>query len=356
MSYLKKIDMSDNTLLESRKYLQLLQNLKEEVKKAQVKAVLSVNTEMLSLYWEIGKQITETLGQSSWGESFLVKLSQDMVQSFPNLKGFSKTNLYNINKWYNFYCSAGINFQQLVGKLPWGHNVLIITKVKNIEEAKWYIEKTIENGWSRNVLTVQIESNLYERQSKERQLSNFEKVLPTTQSDLVKEVIKDRYVLEFIDEYRSEKELELSLINHIEKFLLELGKGFAFVGRQYHLNVAGEDFYLDLLFYHLKLRCFIIIELKTGKFKPEFTGKMNFYLSVLDKEIKQPTDNPSIGIILCKEKNRIIAEYALDRVTSPIGISDYQVKHKLPESLKDSLPTPQELEQEFSSKSDISAK
>jgi len=334
-------------MLEINKYFVLLDNIKREIKQRRIIAAVAVNAELIALYWSMGKVITESLGQSNWGDSFLVQLSKDLMSSFPNSKGFSKSNLYNINKWYNFYKSAGEFFQQAVGKIPWGHNVMIVSKARDLEEAKWYIDKTLENGWSRTILNIQVESDLYKRQVGSAQINNFKKVLPLPQSDLVSDILKDPYVLSFIDEDKDEKALERSLVQHIQKFLLELGKGFAFIGNQYRIEVGGESFSIDLLFYHVKLKCYVALELKVGKFRPEYAGKVQFYLTALDRQVKDENDNPSIGIVLCKEKHQIIAEYALHGMTAPIGVANYEVKHKLPKNLQDCLPTPEEIEREI---------
>ena len=242
--------------------------------------------------------------------------------------------------------------QQLVAKLPWGHNVRLLDHLKTRDEREWYAQATIENGWSRNVLILHIESKLYERQGKAT--SNFERSLPAPQSDLAQQLLKDPYNFEFltVQQDAEERTIEKGLIDHIQRFLLELGAGFAFVGRQYHLEVDDEDFYIDLLFYHLKLRCYVVIELKTGKFKPEYAGKINFYLAVVDDILRHPDDAPSIGLILCKQKGKIMAEYALRNMTTPIGISEYKITEALPDALKDNLPTIEQLEAELTNGAD----
>jgi predicted nuclease of restriction endonuclease-like (RecB) superfamily len=239
--------------------------------------------------------------------------------------------------------------QQVAAQIPWWHNVILMDKIKDNLEREWYIQKTIENGWSRNVLVHQIETKLYERQHLSEKTANFATILTSPQNELATETLKDPYVFDFIAfrENINEKDIEKQLIQKITKFLLELGAGFAFIGNQYHLNIANEDYFLDLLFYHIKLRCYVVIELKTGKFKPEYAGKLNFYLSAVDELLKMEQDNATIGIILCKEKNKLIAEYSLKDMTKPIGISEYQLLQEIPSDLQENLPSIAQLEEEL---------
>jgi len=264
------------------------------------------------------------------------------------MKGFSRANIFNIRQWYLYYSATGEKVQQLVRQLPWGHNLVIIHKIKDPTEAVFYLTETVRNNWSRNVLIHQIESGLYSRKGKV--LHNFEATLPAPQSDLARQTLKDPYVFDFLSlgEEAQEREIEKELTKHITKFLLELGAGFSFVGSQYPLEISGNDYYIDLLFYHLKLRCFVIIELKAGEFKPEYAGKLNFYLSAVDKTLKQEGDKPSIGIILCKTRDKVIAEYALKDMSKPMGVSEYKIVRAIPKKLKTSLPTIDELEKELS--------
>jgi predicted nuclease of restriction endonuclease-like (RecB) superfamily len=333
-------------IINTEDYRHLITNLKDRIQAAQIKAALAVNTQLIELYWDIGKLIAEKQQVSGWGDAVIEQIAQDLTRELGGLKGFSRSNLYNVKQWYSFYAAHGKFVQQLVGQIPWGHNVLIIQKIKNPDKALWYARKTIENGWSRNVLGIQIENQLYERQAEKPQIDNFSARLPAPQSELARETLKDPYIFDFLDlgEEAQERDLETALVERITHFMLELGKGFAFVGRQYHLEVGGEDFYLDLLFYHLRLHCYVVIELKAGPFKPEYAGKLNFYLTALDAQVKTPQDNPSIGLILCKDRNNIIAEYALRDIGKPIGISRYKLGAKLPENLKTSLPTVEEVE------------
>lgn len=323
-----------------KEYLITLNEIKEKIRNSQIKATISVNKELIALYWTIGQIIVEKQKNSNWGDSIISVLSRDLMREFPKMKGFSRTNLFNMRKFYLTYSSSGSKVQQLVGQLPWGHNTLLLDKLKSKLELEFYILETLKNNWSRNTLINQIESNLFKRAG--TAITNFNSVLPKPQSDLAIQTIKDPYIFDFLDlsNKNKEKELEDKLVNQITKFLLELGVGFAYIGKQYRLEIENEEFYIDLLFYHLKLRCFIAIELKSGKFKPEYIGKLNFYLSALDK-IKHKTDNQSIGLLLCKEKKKVIAEYSLKGISKPIGVSQYRFSKRLSKS----LPTKEELEE-----------
>ena len=337
-------------LITTDDYRALIADLKTRIRAAQIKAAITVNPQLITLYWDIGKLIVEKQRASGWGDAVIDQIAGDLSREFKGMKGFSRSNLYTIRQWYSFYASVGDEFvQQLVGQIPWGHNILIISNIKNLDKALWYIRKTIENGWSRNVLAHQIDSRLYERQAEKPRIDNFTERLPAPQSDLARETLKDPYVFDFLSvgDEAHERELETALVERITRFMLELGKGFAFVGRQFHLEVGGEDFYIDLLFYHLRLHCYVAIELKTGPFKPEYTGKLNFYLTALDEQVKMKEDAPSIGLILCRDRNNIVAEYALRDVNKPIGISRYALAATLPEELRASFPTVEEVEAEL---------
>jgi len=327
-------------------YAGFLADLKTRIRSAQAKAALSANRELVLLYWDIGRRILERQKQEGWGTKVIDRLAADLGQAFPDMKGFSPRNLIFMRALSEAYPEEAI-VKQLVSQIPWGHNIRILQIVKDSAEREWYIRQTIEHGWSRNVLVHQIESGLYHR--KGRAVTNFEQTLPSPQSDLVQQTLKDPYLFEFLtlDNSIRERDLERALVDHIREFLLELGVGFAFVGRQVRLEVEAQDFCIDLLFYHLKLRCFVVIELKTGEFKPEYAGKMNFYLSAVDDRLRHPDDEPSIGIILCKSKNRVIVEYTLRDTSKPIGVSAYQLTRLLPEKMKGSLPTIEELEAEL---------
>lgn len=331
-------------------YTSFLADLKSRIRSAQIKASLAVNSELILLYWDIGREILGRQRREGWGTKVIDRIGFDLTKAFPTTKGFSARNLKYMRVLAEAYPEKSI-VQQVVAQIPWGHHVLIFFKIRDRDKRLWYMERTIENGWSRAVLWHQIELKLYERQKGIRKLTNFRRTLPPPQSDLANEILKDPYHFDFLNlkEAALEKDLEKGLLEHIRAFLLELGRGFAFVGSQYPLKVGGEEFYVDLLFYHLKLRSFIVIDLKMTEFKPEFAGKMSFYLSAIDDLLRHPEDRPTIGIILCKGKNKVIVEYALHDSRKPIGISSYKLTHALPKQLKGSLPTTQELETELRS-------
>jgi predicted nuclease of restriction endonuclease-like (RecB) superfamily len=321
-------------------YPEILEEIKTRVHAARIRASLSVNRELITLYWEIGRLILQRQEVEGWGARVIDRLSADLRREFPDMKGFSSRNLKYMRKFAESYSQKEI-VQQVAAQIPWFHNCVILDKVQDGEQRQWYIRATVEHGWSRAVLVHQIESDLYRRQGKA--LTNFQAILPAPQSDLAQELIKDPYNFDFlgIGADISERQLEMALVNRLKEFLLELGRGFAFVGEQYHLDVGGEDYYLDLLFYHLHLHCYVIIDLKVVPFKPEFAGKMNFYLSAVDDQMRHPGDQLSIGLILCKERNRLVVEYALRDTTKPMGVATYRV---LPRKLKDELPTARQIE------------
>ena len=328
-------------------YKHWLENIKHQIKAAQIKAAVSVSSQMLEMYWQLAEEIVIKQKTANWGEAVLEQLSIDLKLSFPTIKGFSRRNLYAIRQWYLFYSTKHEFVPQLVAQIPWGHNRLIISKVKNVEEALFYCKATIENGWNRDHLALAIKHKYFE--TKGKSITNFNNTLPETQSELAQETLKNPYNFDFLglEDDALEREIENAMMEHITKFLLELGKGFAFVGRQYQLVVSENEYYIDLLFYHLQLRCFVVVELKAGKFKPEYAGKLNFYLSAVDSQLKHPSDNASIGLILCKDKDKIEAEYALRDIQKPIGISEYLLTHNLPENFKSQLPTVEQLENQL---------
>jgi predicted nuclease of restriction endonuclease-like (RecB) superfamily len=338
--------MSEQILSLNKEYGDFLQSLKTRIQQAQVRAALAVNRELVLLYWQIGREILERQKAQGWGAKVIEQLSKDLRSEFPQMKGLSRANLLYMRSFAETYTDEQF-VQQAVGQIPWGHNVRILDKVKDAKQREFYIHKTIENGWSRNVLVLQIESKLYERQGKA--ITNFEMTLPPAQSDLAVQLLKDPYNFDFLTLHDEavERDLESALLQNLQKFLVELGVGFAFVGRQYHLEVGDQDFYIDLLFYHLKLRAFVVVDLKMREFKPEDAGKMSFYLTATDKILKHETDAPTIGMILCKTKNKLVAEYALQNLGSPIGVSEMQLAEALPENLKGSLPTIEEIEKEL---------
>lgn len=320
--------------------------LKQRIRSVQIRAALSVNSQMIQFYWELGKMISEK--ESIWGSKFLERLSIDLRTDFPNLNGFSVSNLKYCKRFYIFYQnSIG---QQPVDQIPWGHNILIFTKSNSIQEAQFYLQKTLQNNWSRDELGIQIKSDLFQRNG--NSISNFRSTLPEPYSDLAQQTLKDPYVFDFLELHSGfkERDIENQLVNHIRKFLLELGKGFAFVGQQYPLEIGEKTYYLDLLFYHIKLKCFVVIELKNTGFIPEYAGKLNFYLSAVDSMLKEIDDKPTIGILLCRDKDNIEAEFALRDINKPMGVSEFQLTEIVPENLKSSLPTIEEIENELHNK------
>jgi len=324
-------------------YETVLNEIKERVRRAQIRAALSVNRELIELYWQIGREILRQQQEQGWGAKVIDRLSRDLRHEFPDMKGFSPRNLKYMRAFAEAYPDASI-VQEPPAQITWYHNTTLLDKVKDSATRRWYMEQTIAHGWSRNVLVHQIESGLYQRQG--QALNNFERTLPPAQSDLARQTLKDPYIFDFLSlgDEAHERDLEHGLTSHLRDFLLELGVGFAFVGSQYHLEVGDQDFYLDLLFYHLRLRCYVVLELKIGEFQPEHAGKMNFYLAAVDDLLRHGDDQPSIGIILCKTRNRLIAEYALRDMHAPVGVATYRLTQALPEALKGSLPRIEELE------------
>lgn len=370
-------------LQKNRIYKSWLSEIKQQIQQAQLKASIVVNKELLSLYWLIGKEICEKEINSNWGDGLIDQLSIDLLKAFPEIKGFSRTNLFYIKKWYVFYTQSTVQntistslkrkpikdiivpqavgqlskkvlqnekVPQLVGQIPWGHHREIISKVKTVNEALFYITETVKNNWSRSVLVAQINSKLYKRQGKS--INNFELTLPRLQSDLAKETFKNPYNFELLGMALdiTERELENSLINHIKTFLLELGQGFAYMGKQFPIQVNGDAFYIDLLFYHTRLHCYVVVELKVEDFKPEFVGKLNFYLNAVDAEVKQKTDNATIGLLLYKTPNKVVVEYTLKNIKAPLGVSEYKVQNVLPKNMQLQLPSIKQLEKELKKK------
>jgi len=363
------LDNKELSIKSDSNYKKLLLELKEKVRSSQLKAAIKVNYELLDLYWTLGEDIVKNQEQHSWGDAFIKSLAKDLQKEFPDMKGFSETNIKYIRRWYLFYMkglqgvaeienndsnSKGLQpvaqFDERVinhvKQIPWGHNQRIINKCKTIDEAIYYVDKTIENGWSRNVLVHQIESGLYGREGKS--ITNFEKRLPALQSDLAKQTLKDPYNFDFltIREGYDERELQKELVDKISDFLLELGEGFAYIGKEYHLNINGDDFYIDLLFYNLKLHSYIVIELKAEKFKPEHVGQLNFYVTAVNRELKTDRDNATIGLLICKDKNDVVCEYSLEQISQPMGISNYEITKLLEAEYKSSLPSIEEIEKQ----------
>jgi predicted nuclease of restriction endonuclease-like (RecB) superfamily len=338
--------MTEN-LVKTPEYRTFIQAIKQRIQSSQIKAAIAVNQELLRLYWDLAKQMVEKQRETAWGDGFLAQVSRDLKAEFPDMQGFSVRNLKYMRQWFHFWSTGSAIGQQLVAQIPWGHNLVIITKIQNTDEAMFYVQKTIQNNWSRSVLTHQIESGLYQREGKA--ISNFEATLPAPQSDLARQTLKDPYNFDFLmlREKHDEQDLENALIENITRFLLELGAGFSYLGRQYRLAVGGDEFFMDLLFYHVRLHCYVVIELKTVKFKPEFAGKLNFYISAVDGILKTEQDSPTIGLLICKSKNDTVVEYALRDVNKPIGVSEYMIAQQLPEELRSSLPSIEAIEAEL---------
>ncbi len=328
-------------------YKSILIDLKVKIRLSQQRAILSVNHELVLLYWEIGSIILNKQFERGWGVKIIDTLSYDLKEAFPEGKGFSIRNLKYMRQFAQTYPDKGV-VQETLAQLNWYVNITVMQKVKEEKIRDWYIAKILEHGWSQSVLVHQIESDLYGRSTIDK-TNNFTRTLTTSQSELVNETLKDPYIFDFLtlSENAKEKDIEKQLVQHITKFLLELGEGFAFIGNQYRLEVADKDYYIDLLFYHLKLRCYFVIELKSVTFKPEFAGKLNFYLSAVDDILCSETDNPTIGLILCKTKNKIEAEYSLRDINKPMGVSEYKITKSLPRELQTKLPTIEAIEGEL---------
>jgi len=354
----KDARMTREFFLESVEYREWLADIKKRITNTQVKVALAANKALIHFYFELGEIIFRKQSESKWGDGVISQLSNDLQKEFPDLKGISISNLKYCKRFFLFYgrlqdpqqhapvenntCRA--IGQQAVDQLPWGHNILIFTKSKSLDEAMFYINKTLEEGWSRDVLALQFKSNFYFRAGKA--ITNFSMTLPPPQSDLAQQVLKDPYTFDFLAmtvPYH-ERDVERELIRHITKFLLELGKGFAFIGQQYQLVVGETDYYIDLLFYHVALKCYVVVELKNKKFIPEYAGKLNFYLSAVDSLVKRADDNPTIGLLLCRDKNNIEVEFALRDLKKPLGVSEYNFTEILPDELKSVLPTVEEIE------------
>ena len=331
-------------------YTDMRDTIISKIKESRIRFAVQVNAGMIELYWDIGNEILRRQKNEGWGAKVIDRLSKDLKETFPDMSGFSPRNLGSMKKFASCWTDFSI-LQQVVAKIPWRSNIVLMDKLSNEAARLWYARKLIENGWSSNILSTMIATQLIERQGKA--VNNFDTALPHPDSDMVREVFKDPYLFDYIgtDAPRREIEIERSLTEHIEKFLLELGQGFAFVGRQVHLELGGDDFYIDLLFYHLKLRCYIVIELKACEFEPGFVGKLNLYQNVVNDVLRHPDDKPTIGLLLVKGKNRTVVEYSLAGFHNPIGVADWQeqLTKGLPEELKTSLPTIEEIERELDS-------
>lgn len=332
----------DNSLLSADNYEVFLKDLKTRIRQAQVRAALAVNKELIILYWQIGREILTRQQQEGWGTKVIDRLAKDLKREFPEMKGVSPRNLKYMRAFAEAYPDEAI-VQRCAAQIPWRHNQVLIDKLDDLSERVWYAQQSLDHGWSRDILVMQIESNLFQRQG--GAVTNFERTLPPEQSDLAQQLIKDPYNFDFLNltSTTQERELEKALVERIRDFLLELGVGFAFVGSQYRLEVSGNEYFMDMLFYHLKLRCYVVIDLKVTEFRPEYTGKMNFYVAAVDDLLRHPDDQPTIGIVLCKSKNKTVAEYALRNVSTPIAVTT----HSMPDQLKANLPTIEQLEMEM---------
>jgi predicted nuclease of restriction endonuclease-like (RecB) superfamily len=346
-------------------YQDWLKAIKQKIHATRMKVALAANGELIALYYEIGAQIVDRESLAQWGSGFIDAFSQDLRAAFPEIGGFSSKNLRYCRAFFRFYCDPAIwqqavaklrdtpwagtepELSALLAKMPWGHNIQIFAKCAGVAEARFYMEQTLEQGWSRDVLAMQLKSDLYARAGKA--VTNFSRTLPLPQSDLAQQTLKDPYTFDFMAMTApfNELDVERQLTQHITQFLLELGKGFAFIGRQYHLEVAGNDYYIDLLFYHVTLKCYVVVELKNRKFIPEYAGKLNFYLSAVDTLLKRDDDQPTIGLLLCRDKNNIEVEFALRDMNKPMGVSEYTLVEALPDNLKGAMPTVEEIENDL---------
>lgn len=336
-------------------YQNFITSLVATIRKERLNAILSANQAMIVMYWHIGDAIIKQQTSQGWGTKVVDRMAHDLKQHFPDIRGFSPRNLNYMKRFAEAWANIEI-VQHSISKLSWGNNITLLEKINDPQLRSWYAQKALENGMSRDMLVFQIESQLHLRDGEA--LTNFKDALPAFDSDMAQQSFKDPYIFDFIGnaDYLRERDLEQSLIDHIQKFLLELGQGFAFIGRQVHLELADKDYYLDLLFYHVKLKCYVVIELKTGEFDPSYIGKLNMYLNVVNDTLCQPEDNPTIGLLLVKSKNKLVVEYALNGFTNPIGVSNWEaeIKKSLPDKIKQNLPTIEEIEKELNSDEDSS--
>lgn len=335
-------------MAENKEYIRFLNDLKRKIRQAQYKAYRAVNKQLIKLYWDIGKSIVDKQEKLGWGKKIIQQLAEDLQKEFPKNSGFSSQNLWYMRKIYITYKDK-TKLQPLVGEIPWSHNLIILDKTKNDYEKEYYCKMVLKYSWSKRILAHQIETKSFERFLTDKKSHNFDKTLPVKMLKKVKPIIKDTYMLDFLEisEDIKEKELEKKLLENIKRFLLELGIGFTFIGNQYKIVLHGNEYFIDLLFYHRYLRCLIAIDLKIGKFVPEYAGKMNFYLNLLDDKVRLPDENPSIGLILCKEKDNIVVEYALRNIKKPMGVSKYYLTKKLPTKLVKQLPSPTVIEKKL---------
>jgi predicted nuclease of restriction endonuclease-like (RecB) superfamily len=335
--------VTDSLFPDIARYNAFFNALKTRIRAAQLRASLAVNQELMLLYWHVGREILKRQQEEGWGSKVVSKLAQDLKREFPDMKGFSRTNLLYMRAFAEAYPDEAI-VQRSAGQIPWRHNQALLDKLKTLEERLWYAQKSLDGGWSRDILVMQIESGLFERQG--GAITNFERTLPKPQSDLAQQIVKDPYALDFLtlSDEAQERDLERGLVSHIRDFLMELGTGFAFVGSQYTLEVGGKEYRIDLLFYHIPLHRYVVVDLKMGEFEPQHSGQMSFYVAAVDNILRTERDDSTIGIILCKSKDRTTVEYALQGSNQPISVSSYQFQSKLPPALEKSLPTAEQLE------------
>lgn len=337
-----------NDISTSKDYAQLLAELKTAIQDSRLKVARAASRELVLLYWRIGKSIVERQDKQGWGKSVVEQLAKDLANSTAGKRGFSAQNLWYMRQFYNEYKDLE-NLQQLVGEVPWGQNLTIMSKVKNPDERAYYLKATASMGWSRNVLIHQIQSNAYDRHCSDSKQNNFETALPKHLAEQADEAMKDIYMLDMLGAGQPmlERDLENAMVDQIQRVMLELGFGFAFIGNQYRIKAHDNEYFIDLLFSNRRLNCLVAIELKLGKFKPEYAGKMNFYLNLLDDFVREPNENPSIGIILCSERDRFEVEYALRGIDKPVGVADYVLTQELPEPLRGKLPDAKTLQAEL---------
>ncbi len=342
--------MSQNLAGIPADYANWLADIKTRVAAARQRAVLAANAELIGLYWQIGRDILQRQAAQGWGSKVIERLARDLRAAFPEMKGFSRANLLYMRAFAEAWPDEQF-VQQLAGQLPWFHIVVLITRLKDDPTREWYARKAITEGWSRATLERNLRNRLHERQG--NAVTNFEARLPAPHSQLAHETLKDPYLFDFLGlgDEAQERDIENALVRHITRFLLELGSGFAFVGQQYRLEVSDKEFFIDLLFYHTRLKCYVVVELKATEFRPEHAGRLNFYLTAVDRQIKAPEDKPTIGLLLCKTQDRLVAEYALSGIDKPIGVAEYELVRALPEPLATSLPTVEELESELAEES-----
>ncbi len=364
----KDKNIMNKSIITTEEYKEFIIDIKSKIKYSQIKIATTVNSALIMFYWELGEMISIKQKETKWGSKFIEQMAKDLRKELPEMKGFSRTNLFYIKKFYEFYStnlvqlSGGLDkkddknqivqlhggqIEHIIFQIPWRHNIEILNKTKTVDEAIYYIKQTILNNWSRDILALNIKTDLFKRDG--NSINNFKSTLSEPLSDLAVQTIKDPYIFDFLTFEKPfvEKDIENKLVDNITKFLLELGKGFAYVGKQFHLEIAQQDYYLDLLFYHIELKCYVVIELKNRKFIPEFAGKLNFYISAVDTLLKKDSDNPTIGILLCRDKNNIEAEFSLRDINKPIGVSEFELTEILPDNLKSSLPTIEEFEEEL---------